>query len=393
MNYNDILSDKIKQLKPSGIRKFFDIVLSNKDAVSLGVGEPDFVTPWSVRDAAIKSIQKGFTQYTSNSGLLQLREKICQYLKQRFDLNYETEEVIITVGASEAIDISVRALVNSGDEIIIPEPSYVSYAPTVIMSGGVPVALKCGSENGFKAKASELEKCVTKKTKAILLSYPNNPTGAVMYREDLEKLAKVIKKHNLMVISDEIYCELTYNSKHVSIASLEDMKERCIVINGFSKSFAMTGWRVGYFAAPKPVASEMLKLHQYVIMCAPTPSQYAALQALTEGLNDGFAVVEEMKEEYNRRRRFVADSFNDMGLKCYNPDGAFYVFPEVTSTGLNGEQFATLLLEKKKIAVVPGNSFGACGENFIRCSYAYSLKTLSYALEKIEEFVKEIKSR
>lgn len=389
MNYNDILSEKIKKIKPSGIRKFFDLVLNNKDAVSLGVGEPDFITPWSVREAAIKSIQKGYTQYTSNSGLLQLREKICLYLKCRYGLEYNTEEVVVTVGASEAIDISVRALLNEGDEVIIPEPSYVSYAPAVIMSGGVAVALKC--DDSFKVRASQLEKCITGKTKAIILSYPNNPTGAIMRREELEQIAEVIIKHNIIVITDEIYSELTYGAKHVSIASLKDMRERCIVINGFSKSFAMTGWRVGFYAAPKPLAQAMLKLHQYVIMCAPTVAQYAALQALTEGLEDGFAAVVEMREEYNRRGRFVANAFNKAGLKCQNPDGAFYVFPDVSSTGLDGEQFATLLLEKKNIAVVPGVSFGECGKNYIRCSYAYSIKTLSYALEKIAEFVEEIK--
>lgn len=391
MNYDKILSDKIKQLKPSGIRKFFDLVLGNKDAVSLGVGEPDFVTPWSAREAAIKSIQKGYTQYTSNSGLYALREKICEYLKVRFALDYQVEEVAITVGASEAIDLAVRALLNDGDEVIIPQPCYVSYAPAVIMSGGIPVELKCGASEGFKATAGELKKCITSKTKALLLSYPNNPTGAIINRRELEEIAAVVKEKDIIVITDEIYAELTYAGRHFSIASLEGMKERCVVINGFSKAFAMTGWRVGYFAAPLPVAQAMLKLHQYVIMCAPTCSQYAALQALTEGLNDNFAVVEEMKEEYDKRRRFIHHAFCSMGLDCHQPQGAFYVFPDVSSTGLDGETFATQLLERKKIAVVPGISFGECGRNHIRCSYAYSLKTLSYALEKIAEFVKELK--
>lgn len=392
MNYDKILSEKVKKIKPSGIRKFFDLVQENKDAVSLGVGEPDFITPWSVRNAAIKSIQKGFTQYTSNSGLLELRQKIAEYLKVRYSLNYDArDEIVLTVGASEAIDLSLRAIINDGDEVLVPEPSYVSYSPCVIMSGGTAVPVKCRAENGFKLTPELLLQSITKKTKALILPYPNNPTGGIMDRQSLEAICGIIKEHELIVISDEIYSELTYTGNHVSIASLEGMREYCVVINGFSKSFAMTGWRLGYFAAPKPIAMSMLKLHQYVIMCAPSQSQYAGLEALTEGLSDGFAAVAEMREEYDRRRRFIVNAFNEMGLKCYQPFGAFYVFPDVSSIGLDGESFAEKLLQSKKVAVVPGVSFGESCKDFIRCSYAYSMKTLDYAVEKIGEFVKEIK--
>ena len=393
MNYDEKISRKLKMIKPSGIRKFFDLVLEEKDAVSLGVGEPDFITPWSIRNAAIKSIQKGYTQYTSNSGMLELREKIAEYLNARFGLSYNPKsEIVVTVGASEAIDLALRSIIDDGDEVIVPEPSYVSYSPCVIMSGGIPVPAECRAEEGFRLSPEALEKKITEKTKALILPYPNNPTGAIMDKESLEKIAEVIKKHDLLVISDEIYAELTYLGKHVSIASIEGTRERCIVINGFSKAFAMTCWRLGYFAAPEPLACAMLKLHQYVIMCAPTNAQHAALQALTEGLSDGFAAVEEMKEEYDRRRRFIVDAFNRMGLECYPPYGAFYVFPKVSSTGLDGESFAEKLLKAKKVAVVPGISFGECGRDFIRCSYAYSMKVLMYAVEKIGEFVEEIKA-
>lgn len=392
MNYDDIISEKLKKLKPSGIRKFFDLVLEQKDAVSLGVGEPDFITPWSIRNAAIKSIQKGYTQYTSNSGLLELREKIAEYLKERYGLSYEPRsEIVVTVGASEAIDLALRSIINDGEEVVVPEPSYVSYSPCVVMSGGIPLPVECRAEDGFKLTPEALEKRLTKKTKALILPYPNNPTGAIMDLDSLRKIAEVAKKHDIIVISDEIYSELTYVGKHVSIASLDGMRERTIVINGFSKSFAMTGWRLGYFAAPAEIAKAMLKLHQYVIMCAPTNAQYAALEALTEGLSDGFSAIEEMKEEYDRRRRFIASAFNGMGLSCYQPFGAFYVFPKVSSTGLDGEQFAEKLLKAKKVAVVPGSSFGECCREFIRCSYAYSMKALTYAVEKIGEFVEELK--
>jgi aminotransferase len=392
MNYDKVLSEKIKKIKPSGIRKFFDLVIEIKDAVSLGVGEPDFITPWSIRNAAIRSVQKGYTQYTSNSGLFELREKIAEYLSVRYNLKYNPKnEIVVTVGASEAIDLSMRAIINPGDEILIPEPSYVSYSPCVIMAGGIPVPIKCIAENSFKLTPENIEKNITSKTKAVLLPYPTNPTGGIMDRESLEKVAAVIKKYDLLVISDEIYSELTYGAKHVSIASLEGMKERCIVINGFSKSFAMTGWRLGYFAAPEEITAAMLKLHQYVIMCAPTNSQYAALEALTEGLKDNFALVEEMREEYDKRRRFIVNAFNNMGLKCPEPLGAFYVFPDVSCTGMDGGEFAEKLLKEKKVAVVPGDSFGNFGINHIRCSYAYSMKTLDYAVGKISEFVKEIK--
>lgn len=390
MNYNEKLSEKVKKLKPSGIRKFFDVVLEIKDALSLGVGEPDFVTPWSIRNAAIKSIQKGYTQYTSNSGLLELREMISKYLNTRYNIKYNpNNEIVVTVGASEAIDLSMRAILNEGDEVLVPEPSYVSYSPCVLMNGGVPVPVECTADNGFILTPEHIEKHITPKTKAVLLPYPANPTGGIMDKESLEKISKTIIKHNLLVISDEIYSELTYGGRHVSIASIEGMRERCIVINGFSKSFAMTGWRLGYFAAPKEIAEAMLKLHQYFIMCAPTNSQYAALEALKEGLQDGFASVEEMREEYDKRRRFMVDAFCKMGLKCHEPKGAFYVFPDVSVTGMDGEQFAEKLLKEKKVAVVPGASFGESCGNYIRCSYAYSMKTLELAISKISEFVKE----
>lgn len=394
MNYDKLLSDKIKQIQPSGIRRFFDIVNEIEDAISLGVGEPDFITPWSVRNSAIKSIQKGYTQYTSNSGLLELRQKIAEYMNVRYSLSYDPKtEIVLTVGASEAIDLALRALLNEGDEVLLPEPSYVSYLPCIRMCGGVPVPITCTADNGFIITPEQIEKQLTDKTKALILPYPNNPTGGIMTRENLIEIAKVLRDKNIAVISDEIYSELTYGQDHVSIASIEGMRDKTIVINGFSKSFAMTGWRVGYFAAPKELAASLLKLHQYVIMCAPTVSQYAALTALTDGLEGGFEVVNEMREEYNRRRRFMVKAFNDMGLKCHTPYGAFYVFPSVSSTGLNGEQFAEQLLQSKKVAVVPGISFGQSGEYFIRCSYAYSMKTLDRAVTKIAEFVQELKER
>lgn len=393
INYDDFISEKAAQIKPSGIRKFFDIVADLKGAISLGVGEPDFLTPWNIRESAVKSIKDGDTQYTSNSGLMRLREAISQYLNRRYGLEYSAnDEIIVTIGASEAIDISLRALVNPGDEILIPMPSYVSYSPCVTLCGGEAVGIECFVEDEFRVTPENLKKVITDKTKAIILPYPNNPTGGIMGREDLEKIAQIIIDNNLIVISDEIYSELTYDAKHCSIASIEGMRERTIVINGFSKAFAMTGWRVGYLACPKELINAMLKIHQYIIMCAPTMSQYAACTALESGFEDDFQTVKEMHDEYDKRRRLVVKSLNDMGLKCYMPKGAFYVFPQVSSIGMDGDEFAGELLKSKKIAVVPGSAFGDCGRDFVRISYAYSIKSLRLALDKIAQFVEEVKA-
>lgn len=393
INYDDFISEKAAQIKPSGIRKFFDIVADLKGAISLGVGEPDFLTPWNIRESAVKSIKDGDTQYTSNSGLMRLREAISQYLNRRYGLEYSAnDEIIVTIGASEAIDISLRALVNPGDEILIPMPSYVSYSPCVTLCGGEAVGIECFVEDEFCVTPENLKKVITDKTKAIILPYPNNPTGGIMGREDLEKIAHIIIDNNLIVISDEIYSELTYDAKHCSIASIEGMRERTIVINGFSKAFAMTGWRVGYLACPKELINAMLKIHQYIIMCAPTMSQYAACTALESGFEDDFQTVKEMHDEYDKRRRLVVKSLNDMGLKCYMPKGAFYVFPQVSSIGMDGDEFANELLKSKKIAVVPGSAFGDCGKDFVRISYAYSIKSLRLALDKIAQFVEEVKA-
>lgn len=393
INYDDFISEKAAQIKPSGIRKFFDIVADLKGAISLGVGEPDFLTPWNIRESAVKSIKDGDTQYTSNSGLMRLREAISQYLNRRYGLEYSAnDEIIVTIGASEAIDISLRALVNPGDEILIPMPSYVSYSPCVTLCGGEAVGIECFVEDEFRVTPENLKKVITDKTKAIILPYPNNPTGGIMGREDLEKIAQIIIDNNLIVISDEIYSELTYDAKHCSIASIEGMRERTIVINGFSKAFAMTGWRVGYLACPKELINAMLKIHQYIIMCAPTMSQYAACTALESGFEDDFQTVKEMHDEYDKRRRLVVKSLNDMGLKCYMPKGAFYVFPQVSSIGMDGDEFAGELLKSKRIAVVPGSAFGDCGRDFVRISYAYSIKSLRLALDKIAQFVEEVKA-
>lgn len=393
INYDDFISEKAAQIKPSGIRKFFDIVADLKGAISLGVGEPDFLTPWNIRESAVKSIKDGDTQYTSNSGLMRLREAISQYLNKRYGLEYRAnDEIIVTIGASEAIDISLRALVNPGDEILIPMPSYVSYSPCVTLCGGEAVGIECYVEDEFRVTPENLKKVITNKTKAIILPYPNNPTGGIMGREDLEKIAQIVIENNLIVISDEIYSELTYDAKHCSIASIEGMRERTIVINGFSKAFAMTGWRVGYLACPKELINAMLKIHQYIIMCAPTMSQYAACTALESGFEDDFQTVKEMHDEYDKRRRLVVKSLNDMGLKCYMPKGAFYVFPQVSSIGMDGDEFAGELLKSKKIAVVPGSAFGDCGKDFVRISYAYSIKSLRLALDKIAQFVEEVKA-
>ncbi len=384
---------RAQELKPSGIRKYFDIVQTMKDAISLGVGEPDFVTPWDVRSSAIRSLQRGFTQYTGNRGLPELRELISRYLLERFSVDYPADRIIVTVGASEGIDLVLRACCEEGDEILLPDPAYVSYAPIVSLCGGKPVSVRCTAENGFILTPEELEKSITPKTKAVILAYPNNPTGGIMTREQLEAIVPVVKKHDLLVISDEIYAELTYGGKHCSIASLEGMKERTVLLNGFSKAFAMTGWRVGFVCAPAEIDAAMLKIHQYSILCAPRMSQHAAVTALSEGLADGFSAVEEMRAEYDKRRRFLVRAFNDMGLSCFEPRGAFYVFPSVEGTSLSGEEFANQLLYSKKVAVVPGNAFGECGGSHIRCSYATGMAQLTEAVERIAQFLRELSAK
>lgn len=382
------LSKTITEIPFSGIRKFFDIVSEMDDAISLGVGEPDFDTPWKVRDEAIYSLEKGRTFYTSNAGLKELKTEIAKYLKRRFDLTYDAvKEMLITVGGSEAIDLAMRAMLDPGDEVLIPQPSYVSYLPCTVLAGGVPVIINLKEENEFRLTAEELEQAITEKTKILVLPFPNNPTGAVMEKEDLEAVAEVVKKHDLFVLSDEIYAELTYLSNHVSIASLPGMKERTVVINGFSKSHAMTGWRLGYACAPEVIITQMLKIHQYAIMCAPTTSQYAAVEAVKHCDGD----VAQMREEYNARRRYLVHRFAEMKLQCFEPFGAFYIFPSIQEFGMTSEEFATEFLKRKKVAVVPGTAFGDCGEGFLRISYAYSLENLKIALDRLEEFISEIR--
>lgn len=387
----DFINKKAKQLKPSGIRKFFDLASSSPDVVSLGVGEPDFITPWVIREAGINAIKKGRTQYTSNSGLPILRNKISQYLFTRFNAEFSADDIVITMGASEAIDITLRAIVDEGDEILIPDPSYVSYKPCVELLGGVAVSVPCDGESCFRLTPENLEKVITSKTKALIFPYPNNPTGAIMEKEYIEKIIPIILKHDLFVISDEIYAELTYGQDHVSIASFSELKDRVALISGFSKAFAMTGWRLGYVCAPKEVKTALLKIHQYTAICAPIFSQYAGVEALDGGLKDGFSLVKEMRNEYDNRRKFMINSFNELGLTCYEPKGSFYVFPCVKSTGFTGEEFAYKLLEAQKVAVVPGNAFGEFGKYYVRCSYAYSMKNLITAVEKISAFVKGLK--
>lgn len=383
----DFVNKKAKLLQPSGIRKFFDIVSTMKGAISLGVGEPDFVTPWKVRSAAITSLQRGYTQYTGNRGMPQLLELISRYLNQRFGLDYDPKRILVTVGGSEAIDLALRACVEAGDEILIPDPAYVSYSPLVMMSDGTPVHVECREEDDFVLKPEYLEKAITPKTKAIILTYPNNPTGAIMTREQLEEIAKVIIRHDLLVITDEIYAELTYGRKHASIASLPGMKERTVYIGGFSKAFAMTGWRLGFACAPAEVDDAMFKIHQYGMLCAPIMSQFAAVEALKDGLSDGFATVEEMRDSYDKRRKFVLHSLKEIGLDCFEPQGAFYAFPSVKSTGMNADEFANALLQEQKVAVVPGNAFGTFGQNNVRISYATSMNALSEAFSRMQAFV------
>ncbi len=384
------VNERAKNLQPSGIRKFFDIVREMDGAISLGVGEPDFVTPWGIRDVAIRAIKRGLTQYTGNRGLPELRQNICKYLKERFCVEYMPERTIITVGASEAIDLTLRAICEQGDEVLVPEPSYVSYAPSVEMSGGTPVAVPCDANNRFILTPQLIESRITPKTKAIILTYPNNPTGAIMTREELEAIVSVIEKHDLLVISDEIYAELTYVGRHSSIASMGNMRERTVLIGGFSKAFAMTGWRVGFMCAPKEIDEAALKIHQYTMLCAPSLSQYAANGALEEAFAENYAVVESMRDEYERRGRFLANSFNKLGLTCFQPEGAFYVFPSVKITGMDGEEFANGLLRSKKVAVVPGSAFGEAGKYHVRCSYATSMTQLNEAVDRIAEYLKEL---
>ena len=385
----DPLSKQIRDIKPSGIRKFFDIVSEMKDAISLGVGEPDFDTPWHIRDEGIYSLEKGRTFYTSNSGLMELRQEICSYLSRTQGLSYEPkDEVIITVGGSEAIDIAMRAMLDPGDEVLIPQPSYVSYEPCTILAGGKPVIIELKEENEFRLTAEELSNAITDKTKLLVLPFPNNPTGAIMEKKDLEAIAKIIEEKDIYILSDEIYAELTYNGKHVSIASLPGMKERTILINGFSKAYAMTGWRLGYAAGPKEIIEQMTKIHQFAIMCAPTTSQYAAVEALKNGDAD----VAEMREAYNERRRFLMHAFMEMGLKCFEPFGAFYVFPSIKEFGMTSDEFATRFLQEEKVAVVPGTAFGQCGEGFLRISYAYSIDNLKIALDRMKVFIERLRS-
>ena len=384
------ISKTIAEIKPSGIRKFFDIVSEMKDAISLGVGEPDFDTPWHIRDEGIYAFEKGKTFYTSNSGLKELRTEISNYIKRKQRIKYNSDdEILVTVGGSEAIDIGLRAMINSGDEVIIPQPSYVSYLPCALLAGAKPVVINLKAENDFRLTAEELENAITEKTKVLILPYPNNPTGAIMEKEDLEKITEVIKKHDIFVMSDEIYAELTYGKEHVSIASLDGMKERTLLINGFSKAYAMTGWRLGYACGPKELLKQMTKIHQYAIMCAPTISQYAAIEALRNGDED----VKEMKMSYNQRRRFLMNAFKEMGLECFEPYGAFYVFPCIKEFGMTSEDFATKFLKEEHVAVVPGTAFGNSGEGFLRISYAYSLDTLKLAMEKLSRFITKLRNQ
>lgn len=382
------LSSTIVNIKPSGIRKFFDIAAEMDDVISLGVGEPDFDTPWHVRDEGIYSLEKGRTSYTSNAGLKELKEEIAKFLKRRYDLTYDpVKEMIVTVGGSEGIDICMRAMLDPGDEVLIPQPSYVSYEPCAILANGTPVIIELKAENEFRLTAEELEAAITPKTKLLVLPFPNNPTGAIMERKDLEAIAEVILKHDLYVLSDEIYSELTYTDNHVSICNLPGMQERTVLINGFSKSHSMTGWRLGYACGPEVIIKQMLKIHQFAIMCAPTTSQYAAVEAMRNGDAD----VQEMKMEYNVRRKYLLKRFAEMGVDCFEALGAFYVFPCIKEFGMSSDDFATAMLKSKKVCVVPGTAFGDCGEGFLRISYAYSMENLKIAMDRFQEFVNELR--
>ncbi len=387
MDYGKIIPEKVSSLKPSGIRKFFELVQGSKDTVSLTIGEPDFITPWHIRVAGIDSLERGKTYYTSNSGTTELRQAISEYLSRRFSLSYDpASEIIVTVGGSEAIDLTMRAVVAPGDEVIIPEPSFVCYEPICRLCGGVPVIINTKEENQFKLTADELRAAITEKTKLLILPFPNNPTGAIMEKEDLEAIAEVLRGTDIMVLSDEIYGELTYDADHVSAASVDGMRERTVLASGFSKAYAMTGWRLGYIAAPAEIAPQLLKIHQFAIMCAPTTSQFAAVEAMRNGDTD----VEMMRREYNRRRRYLVGGLRGMGIDCYMPRGAFYAFPNISKFGMSSEQFCERLLREKGVAIVPGNAFGKSGEGFARISYAYSVEHISVALDRIEAFIKSL---
>ncbi len=384
IDLNKLINPTVAGIKPSGIRKFFDIAAEMKDAISLGVGEPDFITPVHIREAGIHSLEDGHTYYTSNSGLIKLREEITKYMERRFSLKYDSDEVLVTVGGSEAIDAFIRAVVSPGDEVLIPEPSFVCYAPCTAMAGGVPVPIVTREEDQFRLTADALRGAITEKTKVLVLPFPNNPTGAIMDRENLAEIAQVLKETNILVLSDEIYAELTYGQKHVSIAEIDGMHERTVIVSGFSKAYAMTGWRLGYAIGDKRIVSMMTKIHQFAIMSAPTTSQYAAIEAMRAGDED----IENMKRQYNYRRRVIVDGFRSMGLSCFEPKGAFYAFPSIKETGMKSMEFAEKLLMEEKVAVIPGDAFGESGEGFIRCSYAYAIEVIEQALERIEKFVK-----
>ncbi len=387
MDYSKILSNSVVSLKPSGIRKFFELTEKMDDVTALTVGQPDFVTPWHIREAAIESLEKGRTYYTSNAGLTPMREEICRYMERRFSLKYNPQnETLVTVGGSEAIDLAIRATVSQGDEVIIPEPCFVCYAPIVTLAGGTPVPLPLKNENNFKLTGEELKSAITARTKLLVLAFPNNPTGAVMTREDLEPIAEILRGTNILVLSDEIYAELTFGRRHCSIASFPDMRERTIIASGLSKAYAMTGWRMGYILAPAPITEQMYKIHQYAIMCAPTTSQFAAIEALKNGDED----IEYMRGEYDRRRRLMLDGFRSIGLDCFEPEGAFYAFPNIKKFGMSSDEFCSRLLYEKKVAIVPGTAFGQSGEGFARISYAYSVSHITTAIQKIGEFIKTL---
>lgn len=389
INYSEFLNESIINVKPSGIRKFFSIAEEMKNVISLGVGEPDFKTPWHIRDTAIEYLNQGKTRYTANAGLIELRHEIADFYKRKYNVEYDGKsEVLITVGGSEGIDMAIRTIISPGDEVLVIEPSFVCYSPLVSMAGGKVVTVTTKAENKFKLTPEELESAITSKTKLLVFPYPNNPTGGIMRREDIEKITDIIIKNNIFVLSDEIYSELTYgNEKHCSIASIEGMKERTIVINGFSKTYSMTGWRLGYALAPAPIIEQMTKLHQFAIMSAPTNSQYAAIEALRNGDKD----IEKMREDYDMRRKFTVNAFRKIGLDCFEPEGAFYVFPCIKSTGLTSDEFAEKLIMSKRVAVVPGTAFGECGEGFIRVSYCYSIENIKKAIDRIEEFINELR--
>ena len=390
MNYDQIISQKIQNIKPSGIRKFFDILEEMTDAISLGIGEPDFVTPWHIRDAGIYSLERGHTKYTSNAGMLELRREIANYLRRRFDLEYDyTNQILVTVGGSEAIDLAIRVLVNPGDEVIIPVPSFVCYGPLTEMAGGVPVYVELTAENGFRLTPEQLKAAITPRTKALVLPFPSNPTGGIMERRDLEAIAQVLKDNDIMVISDEIYAELTYGQRHVSPANLTQLYDRTVVVNGFSKSHAMTGWRMGYVCAPQPVIAAMTKLHQFGIMSAPTTSQYAAIEAMRSGDED----IAHMREDYDSRRRYLVENLNRMGLDCFEPKGAFYVFPCIRSSGLSSDEFCERFLREEKVAVIPGTAFGPGGEGYVRACYASSMRDLTESISRLDNFLQNLRRK